>query len=191
MIEPGRLIAGLAHHRAADPDEEASLLKILRFLALSPEPFSRGNPEGHITGSTVIARPDASAFLLVYHRKLDRWLQPGGHTDEEDADVLATALREAREETGVEALEVAHGGRPFDVDVHAIPARPREPAHWHFDLRHLATTSETRVAAQQAEAREARWFTLEEAVEAGADGSLVRALNKARGILLESEGRRQ
>ena len=130
MIEAGRLIADLAHHAAADAEEEASLLRMLRFLALSPDPFGRGNPEGHITCSAVIGRPDGSAFLLVHHRKLDRWLQPGGHTDAADADVLAAALREAREETGLLALTPALNGRPFDVDVHPIPAHGADPAHF-------------------------------------------------------------
>jgi 8-oxo-dGTP pyrophosphatase MutT (NUDIX family) len=179
MIEAGRLIALLAHHRAADPEEEASLLRILKFLSLSPAPFDRTNPEGHITGSAVVARPDAKAFLLVHHRRLDRWLQPGGHTDPEDADVLATALREVREETGVRAQPVEAGGRPFDVDVHPIPARKREPEHLHFDLRFLATASDTALAPHPQETREVRWFTPEEARAIGADPSVLRALEKA------------
>ena len=150
MIDAGTLIALLAHHPAEDPGEEASLLRMLRFLALSPDPFGRGNPEGHITCSAVIGRPGGGAFLLVHHRKLDRWLQPGGHTDSADAGVLETALREAREETGVLDLATPLGGHPFDVDVHAIPERPGEPAHHHFDLRFLATTSETALTAQAA-----------------------------------------
>ena len=182
MIEAGRLIAMLAYYAAADAEEEASLLRLLRFLSLSPDPFGRGNAEGHITGSAVVGRPDGSAFLLVHHRKLGRWLQPGGHTDASDADVLATALREAREETGVSGLEPA-GGQPFDVDVHPIPARPGEPAHFHFDLRFLVTTSETALVAQAEEIAGARWFTLEEALEAGIDTSLARALSKATKIL--------
>ena len=182
MIEAGRLIAMLAHHSAADAEEEGSLLRLLRFLSLSPDPFARDNPEGHITGSAVIGRPDGSAFLLVHHRKLDRWLQPGGHTDETDADVLATALREAREETGVADLKPL-SNLPFDVDVHPIPARKKEPAHLHFDLRFLATTAETSLTPQPEETRDARWFTLEEAVAAGADPSVVRALKKAERIL--------
>lgn len=189
MIEAAQLIANLAHHSAVDAEEETSLLRVLRFLALSPDPFSRANPEGHITGSAVIGRPDGSAFLLVHHRKLGRWLQPGGHTDPTDADVLATALREAREETGLSTLDAALGGRPFDVDVHAIPQRPGEPAHWHFDLRHLATTSETALAAQAEEVAGVRWFTLDEAVAEAVDESLVRALSKAR-RLLSGEARR-
>jgi 8-oxo-dGTP pyrophosphatase MutT (NUDIX family) len=186
MIEAAQLIANLAHHSAVDGEEEASLLKVLRFLALSPDPFGRANPEGHITGSVVIGRPDGSAFLLVHHRKLGRWLQPGGHTDPGDADELATALREAREETGLTALSAAAGGRPFDVDVHEIPERPGEPAHFHFDLRYLATTSETALAAQVEEVAGVRWFTLEEALEAPVDASLARALKKAEKLLTPS-----
>jgi 8-oxo-dGTP pyrophosphatase MutT (NUDIX family) len=186
MMEAGRLIALLAHHRAVDPEEEASLLKILKFLALSPGPFDRGNPEGHITGSAVVSRPDGSAFLLVHHRRLDRWLQPGGHTDPEDADVLATALREALEETGVRAQPVEMGGRPFDVDVHPIPARKGEPEHLHFDLRFLATATETALTPQPEETREARWFTLEEARSIGADPSVLRALEKASRLLSQT-----
>ena len=183
MIEAGRLIALLAHHRAADPEEEASLLKILKFLSLSPGPFDRGNAEGHITGSGVVGRPDGSAFLLVHHRRLDRWLQPGGHTDPEDADVLATALREVLEETGVRAEPVDVGRRPFDVDVHSIPARKGEPEHLHFDLRFLATAAETALTPHPEETREARWFTVEEARAAGADTSVQRALEKASRLL--------
>jgi 8-oxo-dGTP pyrophosphatase MutT (NUDIX family) len=183
MMEAGRLIALLAHHRAADPGEEASLLKILKFLSLSPGPFDRANPEGHITGSAVVARPDGKAFLLVHHRRLDRWLQPGGHTDPEDTDVLATALREVREETGVLARPVEAGGRPFDVDVHPIPARKGEPEHLHFDLRFLATASDTDLTPHPEETREVRWCTLEEARAIGADPSVLRALEKASGLL--------
>ncbi|MGH9399876.1 MAG: NUDIX hydrolase [Thermoanaerobaculia bacterium] len=183
MIEAGRLIAGLVHYAAADPEEEAALLRILRFLAQSSDPFGRANPEGHITGSAVIGRPGGAAFLLVRHRKLGRWLQPGGHTDAADADVLSTALREAREETGLSTLTVLQGGRPFDVDVHLIPERPGDPAHHHFDLRYLVVTSEAALTAQADEVAGARWFTLDEALAAGVDGSLARALRKAQGLL--------
>ena len=72
--------------------------------------------------------------VLTHHRKLGRWLQPGGHSDG-DPDTLAVALREAREESGldVRALDDAI----FDIDVHRIPARSCEPAHFHFDVRFL------------------------------------------------------
>ena len=79
--------------------------------------------------------------LLVHHAKLGRWLQPGGHSDG-DPDTLAVALRGTREESGldVRALDDAI----FDIDVHRIPARGREPAHLHFEVRFLVQAEHDR-----------------------------------------------
>ena len=79
--------------------------------------------------------------LLAHHRRLGRWLQPGGHSDG-DTDTLAVALREAREESGldVRALDDAI----FDLDLHRIPARDRETAHLHFDVRFLVQAEHDR-----------------------------------------------
>ena len=79
--------------------------------------------------------------LLAHHRELERWLQPSGHSDG-DPDTLAVAMREAREESGldVRALDNAI----FDIDVHRIPARGREPAHFHFDVRFLVQAKHDR-----------------------------------------------
>ena len=135
-----RAARGARALRAADAREAESLARIRRFLAAPHDPFERDNPEGHVTGSAVVARPDGSAFLLVLHRKLGRWLQPGGHTEESDASVFDTALREAREETGLAAFEVPLEDAILDVDVHPIPARGRDAAHLHFDVRYLLVT---------------------------------------------------
>ena len=64
------LLAALEGHTAATEEEVASLVRILRFLQEPADPFARANPKGHVTASAVIARPDASEFLLVHHRKL-------------------------------------------------------------------------------------------------------------------------
>ena len=77
--------------------------------------------------------------MLTHHRKLDRWLQLGGHVDGEQA-VHVAALREAQEESGLQHFSfVKIAGRllPFDIDIHPIPATPAEPAHHHYDLRYL------------------------------------------------------
>ncbi len=178
------LTATLARYAPPHPLEAESLARILRFLAAPGDPFSRENPEGHITGSAVVARPDGSAYLLVLHRKLGRWLQPGGHTEESDDSVLGTALREAREETGLSAFEIPHEDAILDVDVHPIPAHGKDPAHFHFDIRYLLVTSEAHdPSASEDPARPMRWTTFEEAIAAGVDDSLARALDKARGRL--------
>jgi 8-oxo-dGTP pyrophosphatase MutT (NUDIX family) len=178
------LLAALAPHAPSDPHEAEALDRIRRFLAVPADPFARDNPEGHITGSAVVARPDGSAFLLVHHRKLRRWLQPGGHTEKSDASAFETALREAREETGIRSFDASRAGSILDVDVHAIPAHGADAAHFHHDIRYLLMSDET-LHSDNAEdpARPMRWMTLEEARSRGADASLLRALEKARALL--------
>ena len=174
----------LDRYSTADPAEAEALARIRRFVSSPADPFSRDNPEGHVTGSAVVARPDGSAFLLVHHRKLDRWLQPGGHAEESDASVFDTAVREAREETGISDFVAPIGRRIFDVDVHPIPARGRDPAHLHFDLRYLLTCRAPHdpSLAEDPE-RPMLWLPLERAREAGVDASFARALRKAHGLL--------
>jgi len=178
------LLAALAAHAPADAREAESLAWMRRFLAAPEDPFARENPEGHITASAIVARPDGSEFLLLYHPKLGRWLQPGGHTEYSDASAFDAALREAREETGIGDFDAPLKRRIFDVDVHAIPARGKDPAHNHFDVRFLLTTTGEidREAAEDSE-RPMRWRRLEDAAAAGADASLMRALEKARKAL--------
>ena len=175
----------LARYATEGDGEAASLDRLRRFVGGPADPFSRENPEGHVTGSAVVARPDGSAFLLVLHRKLSRWLQPGGHTEESDATVFDAALREAIEETGIASFEAPLGRAILDVDVHPIPARGKDPAHFHFDVRYLFTSrSDANPAASDDPTRPMRWSSLEEAVSLGIDASLERALRKARRALL-------
>jgi 8-oxo-dGTP pyrophosphatase MutT (NUDIX family) len=180
------LLAALEGHTAATEEEVASLVRILRFLQEPADPFARANPKGHVTASAVIARPDASEFLLVHHRKLARWLQPGGHTESSDASAFDAALREAREETGISRFDTPLGRAILDVDVHAIPAHRREPAHSHFDVRYLLTSTEAareHAASAEDPDRPMRWVSLEGARALKVDPSLTRALAKAHAML--------
>jgi 8-oxo-dGTP pyrophosphatase MutT (NUDIX family) len=180
------LLAALEGYAAASDEEAASLVRILRFLQEPADPFARANPKGHITASAVIARPDASQYLLVHHRKLSRRLQPGGHTERSDASAFDAALREAREETGISRFEAPLGRTIFDVDVHAIPPHEKDPAHSHFDVRYLLTSTEDaheHTASAEDPDRPMRWVSLEEARALNVDPSLARALAKARAVL--------
>jgi 8-oxo-dGTP pyrophosphatase MutT (NUDIX family) len=175
------LLADLNACNAAVSDgrERASLARIREFVSRCPDACSRANPEGHVTASAIVARPEDSAFLLVWHRKLARWLQPGGHLEPSDESVFAGALREAREETGIEAFAFPIGDRILGVDVHPIPAHGPDPAHLHYDILHFFTVE----GPGRPLLEEAKWFSLPQALAAGVDDSLARALRKATSLL--------
>ena len=122
-------------------------------------------------------------MLLVSHAKLGGWLQPGGHVEPEDESTFAAAMREVREETGLERFATPIGRAILDLDVHEIPALGGEPAHLHFDVKHLllAEGGASPVAA-------ACWFSSEEIPSLDRDGSLTRAVRKARVRLGEVRG---
>jgi 8-oxo-dGTP pyrophosphatase MutT (NUDIX family) len=115
--------------------------QFLQFVDTHPDCCERTCVPGHLTGSAWVVSADGRRTLLLHHRKLDRWLQPGGHADG-DTDLARVALREAEEETGLRDLVVEPA--VFDLDRHAIPARGAEPEHWHYDVRFVvrATGSE-------------------------------------------------
>ncbi len=162
----------------SDDRERGSLAQIRDFVLNSPNALSRANPEGHVTASALVALPDASEFLLLWHRKLGRWLQPGGHLEPGDESVFAAALREAREETGIESFDFPIGDHILDVDVHPIPAHGPDPPHFHYDIRHLFT-----VPALTRPIEGTAWFSLPKALAAGIDASLARALQRAERLL--------
>ena len=180
------LLEELAAHSPADAREAESLAWMRRLVAGPEDPFARENPVGHVTASAVVARPGGEAFLLVFHRKLSRWLQPGGHVEHSDASVFSAALREASEETGIRlsGFEAPLGETILDVDVHEIPARKKEPAHHHFDVRFVLTTErEIDLAASDDPTRPIEWRSWEDVMSSGVDDSLARALEKARKAL--------
>jgi 8-oxo-dGTP pyrophosphatase MutT (NUDIX family) len=173
----------LDEYESRRPDETEPLARIRRLLAERERAFHRDCFEpGHITSSAWIVSRESGAALLTHHRKLERWLQLGGHADGE-TDVLASALREANEESGLQgfqALPLAGGPQILDIDVHVIPARKDEPAHEHHDIRFLLEVSEIQKIERQAEeSKEVRWFTKAELMAQTDEESVLRMQRKA------------
>jgi 8-oxo-dGTP pyrophosphatase MutT (NUDIX family) len=179
------LAESLARHVPADVEEGEDLRRIRDFVRRHSDPFDRRIREGHLTGSALVVSAAGDRVLLLHHRKLDRWLQPGGHADPGETTGEEVALREAREETGIAGLALHPSApRPLDVDVHGIPARGDEPAHEHLDLRYLVIAPDGAEAVHApAESRELRWVAWDEVAALGADHGLQRALAKARVLL--------
>lgn len=155
---------------------------MLEFVRRHPNPFDRRIREGHLTGSALVLSAAGDRTLLVHHRKLERWLQPGGHADPDETSGETVALREAREETGIAALTLHPAApRPLDLDVHAIPSRGNEPAHEHLDLRYLVVAPEgARLTRSEQESSDLRWFAWSDLPTLSLDAGLRRALDKAR-----------
>lgn len=165
-------LAAYAHHH---PDE-ADVAHFSQWLATQAQPFHRETLAGHFTGSAWLVSADGQRVLLMHHRKLQRWLQPGGHADGE-ADLAGVALREAEEETGLTDLEVLP--HLFDIDRHVIPARGAEPAHWHFDARYVVVARGSEDFAANEESLGLAWRRVADiATDEASDESLRRMARK-------------
>jgi 8-oxo-dGTP pyrophosphatase MutT (NUDIX family) len=176
------LKALLATHEATDAEETGDLERMRAWAVTLEQPCSRDQPEAHFTASAVVVDETGERTLLVHHRKSGSWFQPGGHFEPGDGSAGEAALREAREETGLD-VRLAEPGL-LDVDVHWIPW----DAHYHLDLRFLVVAS-GELAPDAAEVHTAEWLTWAEAVARIDEPALRRALTKARARLEPAESR--
>lgn len=171
-----RWLALLDRYALDHPDEAAVVECFRELMRTDSQAASRQRHAGHLTGSAWLVSNDGSRVLLTHHRKLDRWLQLGGHADG-DVELARVALREAEEESGLLDLEVEFV--VFDLDRHRIPARGDEPEHWHYDVRFVvhACGSEAFVVGEESHAL--AWRDVAEiACDATADVSLRRMARK-------------
>jgi 8-oxo-dGTP pyrophosphatase MutT (NUDIX family) len=180
----------LRRYSPADAQESRAKERIVAHVGAGGDPFARTRWDGHLTGSAFVVDAEQKRLLLLFHRKLKRWLQPGGHGDPGEVDALDVARREAQEESGLVDLELhPRAPRPFDLDVHVIPARPDEPAHEHLDVRYLFVAKPgAEPTPQAAEVKGFAWVSLQEAAGEGQDPSVARAARKILALPLPVGG---
>jgi len=150
----------------------------VRFVEAHADCFLRSQLSGHLTGSAWIVDPARTRTLLTHHRKLDKWLQLGGHADG-DSDLRAVALREAREESGLTRLRLV-ADEPFDVDRHLIPERKSVPAHFHYDLRFVIEADPAEPLAISDESHDLAWVELGRVTQLNSEESMERMVRKTR-----------
>lgn len=175
------LIDLLQRYGAVWPGERDQVARFLAFVAAHADCLLRTCVPGHITASAWILSVDGRRCLLTHHRKLDRWLQLGGHVDGEE-HVERGALREAEEESGMHGFTLVRWTGdlvPLDLDVHPIPARGEEPRHEHWDVRFLLRAPAGQPLRISSESKDLRWCSAAELVACTREDSVLRLHRKA------------
>jgi len=171
------LLAELRAYIPVDEREAAMRERVVAFVERDGlRAFDRANASGHVTASAWIVDPARASAVLLHHRKLDRWLQLGGHVDG-DPDVRRAAQREAREESGLRTLR-SLGEGIYDIDVHRVPARANEPEHDHYDLRMAYEADPRESLVRNDESHDVRWIALTELENYAIDESVRRLARK-------------
>ena len=186
-MERSSFLQHLTAYAPFDPNEAEMRDRMYRFVSENETCFERSLATGHITASCWIVNAlprgerQRSQALLTWHKRLNRWLQMGGHIESSDSSLLHAALREAREESGltnVRPLAVAI----FDLDVHLIPERKNEPEHYHYDVRFLLEADPAEPLAVSAESRDVAWVPLSGIAALNTDASMRRMVAKTAGL---------
>lgn len=180
----------LQFYRCLEVGQDAVLGRLKHFVASEATCFDRQLTMGHITGSAWIVDPLRRQTVLLYHTKLKRWLQPGGHCDG-NPHTWEVAHREASEETGIAMDDLIlmrtatdrqrpHGERCriFDVDIHQIPSRGSEPTHDHYDVRFMFMARSMALAPPAGESQQVKWIDLDKVADLTNEDSVLRMVRK-------------
>ena len=168
-------------YRPWNEQERQDQALILAFLERNPDAFYRSNLLAHMTASAWVVNPQRSKALMVYHRLYDSWSWAGGHADGEE-DLLAVALREVREETGVQRLrpvtEEIYSLEVLTVDGHEKHGR-YVPSHLHLNVTYLLEAEEDQpLRVCEAENSGVAWFSLADALSASTEPWFVERIYK-------------
>lgn len=175
MIVPTSLIT---QYRQDYPHEHSTISAVENHLELVKQNPKIASLHGHVTGSAWLVNPRNGKVLLTLHAKLHRWLQLGGHIDaHDDMNIHRTALREAKEESGILQIARTHD-QIFHLDIHYIPAHKNKPEHYQYDFCFLHHVTEDITAHASEESLDLKWFSLAELMQIDADPGLKKMCKK-------------
>ena len=174
------LINALVNYRQAMPGEAKTVEDILIFVKSHKNCFSRENQAGHVTGSAWLLNQTEDKVLLTHHKKLGRWLQLGGHADN-NPDINAVALREAQEESGLQQIQCLTE-HVFSVDIHLIPEHIGKfqvtPKHYHYDITYIFKAMDNSQYVVSDESNDLAWFSFAELQNLELDANVKRMMLK-------------
>lgn len=158
MYNRSTLIKQLQDYHPYDNLESSFIAKFLELLQ-KENCYTRQNLEAHITASAWITDPERNSVLLLHHAKLNRWLQPGGHSDGNE-NLEEVVHKEVSEETGISDCKFIQSTL-FDIDIHTIPVYKNIPEHDHYDVRFLMEAPAGSKILKNSESNEVKWVRLE------------------------------
>ncbi len=166
----------LQEYQKSFPEESDRVERLQNFVREHPDCFERSSSIGHITGSAWLVNRAGTHTLLTHHKKLNKWLQPGGHVDG-NPDVLQSALREAEEESGLSGI-LPLSEDIFDIDIHAIPQHGSEAEHYHYDVRFAVHTTESEDYLVSDESHDLAWVNIQDVQQLTQEESMLRMVRK-------------
>ena len=163
------------------PIEEKTISRYRTFISNNENCFERTLLKGHITCAAWIIDLTQTKALLTHHRKLNKWLQLGGHADG-DSDVHRVAAREANEESGIDSLKLL-SREILDIDIHKIPERKNVPEHLHYDARFLFQVTDNENYQVSNESYDLAWVPIEKIQNYTTEESIIRMISKAKDLI--------
>ncbi len=182
-----QIIETLKKFSTTNKQEQEDVQTIIELVNKYDNIFDRECTQAHLTGSALVFNPKNKTVLLHNHKKLNKWLQFGGHADGE-TNIPEVAMKEAQEESGLKDLAFFNPQnnaviKPVDIEVQTIPENKGVSQHLHLDLRYLITTDATQVPTpEEHESQELQFFTFTELnrISDKIDPALHRLIEKAQ-----------
>ncbi|OBF78636.1 NUDIX hydrolase [Mycobacterium sp. 852002-51613_SCH5001154] len=168
-------ISLLSEWEAPDAAQDALRHAVLAYVHARPDACRRECVPGHVTASALVLDDTGGRVLLTLHPRVGRWVQLGGHCDEDDDDIVAAALREATEESGVDGLRIEP--RLAAIHVHPVTCSLGVPTR-HLDLQFVAHAPAGARIAISDESEDLRWWAAD-ALPDGTDHALAYLVGRA------------
>jgi 8-oxo-dGTP pyrophosphatase MutT (NUDIX family) len=153
----GSVVATLTDWEAPDPAQDSLRHAVLGFVLGRPDACRRACVPGHVTASALVLDHTGTETLLTLHPRLGRWVQLGGHCEDGDADIAAAALREAREESGIDGLTI--GAMPAALHVHPVTCSLGVPTR-HLDVQFVVRAPAGAQITRSDESLDLKWWPL-------------------------------
>ncbi|RMH14832.1 MAG: NUDIX domain-containing protein [Gammaproteobacteria bacterium] len=170
------LLKLIQQYKKKYPLETSVADTMVAFIESHEDCFERTQLSGHITGSAWVVNQTGTHVLLTHHRKLNRWLQLGGHADGQ-SEIIEVAKREGMEESGIDDLCI-DSPEIFDLDIHAIPANGKEPEHLHYDVRFVLRTAGNEKFVISEESHSLAWVPIDDLCRYTKEASMLRMRDK-------------